>query len=159
MLLHVMDTDLLTWAHRAESMLRLHLDRDADGKVALLWAGQLCQRMGVEAEMVQVQGAASPAILAQAVRRRVDLVAIGRGERRGPEQVALGRVSDAVLRGCCAAPALRCYWPGHASSRCRRPRTRTAIPCLMRRPLSSRRAPRAKRVPRPAAGEAPALPA
>jgi nucleotide-binding universal stress UspA family protein len=98
-LLHVTDTKLLARSHRAESMLRLRLDRDTSGKVALLWASELCRRVGVEPEVVQATGAAGATILAQAQSQGADLVAIGRRERRGLDRFALGSVSDAVLGG------------------------------------------------------------
>ena len=79
-------------------MLRLHAGQDGIGQLSLLWANQLCERAGLEAELVQVKGPTAQAILDQAVRRGADVVAIGRRARRGADSFPLGRVSDEVLR-------------------------------------------------------------
>ena len=97
-LLHVVDTEVLARAPRAESMLRLRAGQDGYGKLSLLWANQLCGRAGLEAELVQVTGPAAQAILDHAVRRGADVVAVGRRERRGVGPLWLGGVSDEVLR-------------------------------------------------------------
>jgi nucleotide-binding universal stress UspA family protein len=97
-LLHVIDTALLAATARAQTMAHLHVAEEADGKAALVWMSQLCQKAGVPDETVQATGQPAEVLLSIARERGAQVVAIGRPQRPGVERVVLGSESDAILR-------------------------------------------------------------
>lgn len=77
-------------------MVQLRVDEEAAGKIALARASEVCHRAGVAADAVQTGGRPAETILAVAEARGAQIVAIGRPGSAGG--LALGRVSDSVLR-------------------------------------------------------------